>query len=132
MVPLCIGQTLSAIALPLYREFEAVVWWATPVEIASVFARLMRMKQISSRDWVAARQIAEELAEEWSTIQPSEAVRTEATGLLNRYPLRTADALQLAAALAWCNHSPQGSVFLTADDRLREAAVLSGFDTGSL
>jgi len=35
----------------------------------------------------------------------------------------------LAAALEWCEDAPQGRVFLTADRRLREAAMLSGFDT---
>jgi predicted nucleic acid-binding protein len=79
-----------------------------------------------------ARHIAADLSEEWSTIQPSEAVRSQASDLVNRYPLRTADALQLAAALEWCKHSPRGNAFLTADDGLREAALLSGFDAGSL
>ena len=48
--------------------------------------------------------------------------------LLERYDLRAADALQLAAALGWCENAPRGRVFLTADQKLREAALLSGFD----
>jgi hypothetical protein len=47
-------------------------------------------------------------------------------------PLRrsgwSADALQLAAALEWCEGAPQGRVFLTADLKLREAALFSDFD----
>jgi hypothetical protein len=42
--------------------------------------------------------------------------------------LRTADSFQLAAALEWCDDAPQARVFLTADQKLREAAVLTGFD----
>ena len=38
------------------------------------------------------------------------------------------DSLQLAAALSWCEDVPQGRVFLTADQKLREAALLSGLD----
>jgi hypothetical protein len=34
----------------------------------------------------------------------------------------------LAAALEWCEYAPQGRVFLTADQKLRDAALLSGFD----
>jgi len=30
--------------------------------------------------------------------------------------------------LVWCENIPKGRVFLTADRRLREAALLAGFD----
>jgi predicted nucleic acid-binding protein len=42
--------------------------------------------------------------------------------------LRAADALQLAAALEWSQDVPQGRVFLTADQKLREAALMAGFE----
>jgi predicted nucleic acid-binding protein len=48
--------------------------------------------------------------------------------LVDRYDLRAADSFQLAAALEWCEDVPQGRVFLTADQRLREAARFSGFN----
>ncbi len=86
------------------------------------------MKQLNSSDWAKAGRIATALADGWSVIQPSEAVRTKATELVDDYDLRAADALQLAAALAWCENIPQGRVFLTADQKLQEAALLSGFD----
>jgi hypothetical protein len=41
--------------------------------------------------------------------------------------LRAADALQLAAALIWCEEQPAGEVFVCLDDRLREAARREGF-----
>jgi hypothetical protein len=47
---------------------------------------------------------------------------------VDRYDLRAADSLQLAAALEWCEDAPQGRIFLTTDRKLREAALLSGFD----
>jgi len=47
---------------------------------------------------------------------------------VNRYDLRAADALQLAAALVWCEDVPQGRLFLTTDQKLQEATMLSGFD----
>ncbi|HXM20881.1 MAG TPA: hypothetical protein VN948_06425 [Terriglobales bacterium] len=52
----------------------------------------------------------------------------KAVQLVERYDLRAADSLQLAAALGWCEDEPHGRVFLTADQKLREAALLSGFD----
>ena len=128
LVPLCVGQSTTPRAIALYKTYEAVVWWATPVEIASALARLVRMKQLDSSDWARARQLAATLADAWFAIQPSDGLRAKATQLVDRYDLRAADALQLAAALEWCQDGPRGQVFLTADQKLREAAVLAGFD----
>jgi predicted nucleic acid-binding protein len=104
-----------------------VVWWATPVEIASALRRLVRMKQLTPDDWVTSRRLALDLAESWRIVQPSNALRANATQLVERYDLKAADALQLAAAMDWCEGAPRGEVFLTGDQRLREAAILSGF-----
>jgi predicted nucleic acid-binding protein len=52
--------------------------------------------------------------------------------LVDRYDLRAADALQLAAALVWCEDLPQGRMFLTADKKLQQAAMLSGFDAAEI
>jgi predicted nucleic acid-binding protein len=129
LVPLCVGQSTTPRAIALYKSYEAVVWWATPVEIASALARLVRTQQLDSGDWARARRLAGALADAWFVIQPSDALRAKATQLVDRYDLRAADALQLAAALEWCDDVPQGRVFLTADQKLRDAAVLAGFDS---
>lgn len=115
-------------AIALYKTYDAVVWWATPVEIAGALARLLRMKQLDSADWTKSRRLATTLADSWSVIQPSDALRAKATQLVDGYDLRAADALQLAAALEWCQDVPQGRVLLTADQKLRDAAMLNGFD----
>ena len=128
LVPLCVIQGITTSAVSLYKSYPAVVWWATPVEIASALARLMRTNEISTSECAKARQVAVALADEWSVIQPSNALRDHATRLVDRYDLKAADAMQLAAALNWCENAPRGEIFLTADQRLREAAVLSGFD----
>jgi predicted nucleic acid-binding protein len=101
---------------------------ATPVEIASALARLLRTREISSGNCAKARQVAAALADEWSVIQPSNALRDHAMQLVDRYDLKAADAMQLAAALDWCENVPRREIFPTADQELREAAVLSGFD----
>ena len=86
------------------------------------------MKQLNFSDWAKAGKIAKALANNWGVIRQSEALRAKATELVVRYDLRAADALQLAAALAWCEDLPQDRVFLTADQKLQEAASQSGFD----
>jgi predicted nucleic acid-binding protein len=128
LVPLCAHQDLTPRVVALYRSYGLVVWWATPVEIASALRRLVRMEQLPSDDWATSRRLARDLAESWRVVQPSNSLRNKATQLVDRYELKAADALQLAAALEWCEDMPQGRVFLAADQRLREAAVLSGFD----
>ena len=114
--------------IALYKNHGVVVWWATPVEIASALARLARMKQINATDYTKARKLADVLSDSWSVIQPSDALRSRALRLVERYDLRAADSLQLAAALEWCEDVPNGRVFLTVDESLREAAFLAGFD----
>jgi len=128
LVPLCARQGITPRAISLYKLHDAVVWWATPVEIASALARLVRMKQLDSSDWTKARKLAKRLADAWSVIQPSDALRAKSIQIVDRYDLRAADSFQLAAALEWCEDAPQGRVFLTTDQKLREAALLSGFD----
>jgi len=65
------------------------------------------MKQLSSGDWANAK-LAKIIADSWSLIQPSNILRSKAAQLVDRYDLRAADSLQLAAALAWCEDAPQG------------------------
>jgi hypothetical protein len=58
-----------------------------------------------------------------------EAPRLSAETLLARHPLRAADSLQLAAALAWREGHPGAASFVTLDRRLKEAAAIEGFRT---
>lgn len=44
------------------------------------------------------------------------------------YPLKAADALQLAAALRWCEVDTDDRRFVCLDNRLRRAAEDEGFD----
>jgi len=111
----------------LYAIYEVVVWWATPLEIASALARLARMGQLDADGWAQSRKLADDLARRWRVVQPSDGLRSIAARLLGRYDLRAGDALQLAAALQWCEGNPQGSPFVAADLRLSDAAMQSGF-----
>ena len=128
LVPLCVHQNITPSVVSLYRSYQAVVWWATPVEIASALARLLRTREIDSGEWAKARHVAVALADERTVVQPSNALRSNAAQLVDRCDLKAADAMQLAAALEWCESIPEDRVFLTSDHKLREAATLSGFD----
>jgi predicted nucleic acid-binding protein len=54
-------------------------------------------------------------------------VRQTAIRLLRVHPLRTADALQLAAAIAAAEDHPATLPFVTLDERLAQAAEREGF-----
>jgi len=88
LVPLCVRQGITPRAIAQYDSYDAIVWWATPVEIASALARLVRMKQLDSGDWTKARKLAQKLADSWSLIQPSNVLRSKAVQLVERYDLR--------------------------------------------
>jgi predicted nucleic acid-binding protein len=128
LVPLCVRQGITPRAVALYKTCDPVVWWATPVEIASALARLVRMNQLNTHDWAKAAKLAGALAGSWSVVQPSDALRATSMQLVDHYDLRAADSFQLAAALEWCEYNTQGRIFLTTDQKLREAALLNGFD----
>lgn len=58
----------------------------------------------------------------------SAVLRAEAERFLDRYPLKAADALQLAAAFAWCGGNPEGRKFICLDRQLNRAAESEGFE----
>lgn len=128
LLPLCVRQSATAKASTLYKKYEMVVWWGAPVEIANILARLVRLHHIDSKGWTAAWKLAKSLSESWAMMQPSEALRSRAIRLVDRYDLSAGSALQLAAALEWCEGIPQERVFLTLDKQLREAALLCDFN----
>lgn len=128
LVPLCVQESKSAKAKSLYQQYRIVVWWGTPVEIASAIARLLRMNLIQASDWLSALKTSAVLAQSWSVVEPSSTLRATAEQLVKNYDLRAGDALQLAAALAWCEGNPNGATFLASDERLLQTAMLIGFD----
>jgi predicted nucleic acid-binding protein len=127
IVPLCTVQRVSGSALSLFNRYDLVVWCTTTVEIISALTRLLRLSQTSAIEFKQAKHQAEMLAADWRVIGLSQRILKNACQLLEQNPLRAADAMQLAAALEACEHAPQEYVFITADQRLAEAARKTGF-----
>jgi predicted nucleic acid-binding protein len=127
LVPLCIPHQASARLHTLYRNYSLVVWWATSVEAQSAFARDMRAGILTGLEFRQAQQRLENLRDIWLEVQPVESLRSLAEVLLERYPLRAADALQLAAAYTWSGNRPFCRRLISGDTRLLEAAEAVGF-----
>ena len=127
LIPLCVSQPMTDTARWLFERYGIVAWWATQVEIISGLTRLERMGQITHERFLIGKQIAREIVRDWHSVGSTKSIALDACSLLELYPLRAADALQLAAALEWCEGKPKGQVFLTFDQRLGEAAAKAGF-----
>jgi predicted nucleic acid-binding protein len=127
LTPLCAEQSTSDHARALLPQFPPAVWWSASVEIRSAVERLYRSGDLDHDSKLLALARLYELSRNWDEVQPSDAVRDRAKALLDIYPLRAADGLQLAAALVWCRNRPAGRTFLCADRRLSEAATRAGF-----
>jgi predicted nucleic acid-binding protein len=85
------------------------------------------MNEITHDQFLVGKQREESLAQVWDTVSPSRSILVRARLLVETYPLRAADALQMAAALDYFETLPKGNVFITADQRLADAAHQSGF-----
>lgn len=117
-------ETLQALAA---NDPAMLVWWATEVECASAIARLDRDGALDDLAVTQAFQRLKHLASGWHEVDPSDSLREAAVRFLRVHPLRTADALQLAAAFIAAERRPSSLEVLTLDDRLAAAARKEGF-----
>lgn len=127
LVPLCIREAASHRAQSQLGRFAPVVWWGSLVEIHSAICRLHRNKEITNLEKKGAVARLGLLSRGWREILPNDRIRDIATQSLDKYFLRAADSLQLAAALTWCEERPAGKTFICGDHRLAEAADSAGF-----
>jgi uncharacterized protein len=128
LLPLLLEEAHSEFVRSIAGEDgQMVVWWGTPLECRSAFARLKREGILASSHEQELIELLEELSSSWVEILAGENVRKTASRLLMTHPLRAADALQLAAALIWSGTPVEKNEFVCLDTRLREAARNEGF-----
>ena len=128
LVPLVAPESESAaLAALITDDKEVTIWWVTPLECHSALHRRHRERPLPAAELTTAVERIRTIVEHADTISPSDELRRRAARLLAVHDLRAADALQLAAALLWCEEQPHGEGFVSLDARLREAAVKEGF-----
>jgi predicted nucleic acid-binding protein len=108
-------------------DAHVVLWWASPVECQSALHRAHHAGTLPVTTLREALARLSALVEDFDVIAPTSRVRERAGRLVAAHPLRAADALQLAAALAWCDEAPRGNGFVCLDERLCVAARTEGF-----
>ena len=111
-----------------YRWAFRRIWWATPLECQSAVQRRHRESPLSPSTLAQVTERLRAIVELADTVAPTDELRRRAARLVAVHPLRAADALQLAAALIWCEEQPHNEVFVSLDGRLRDAARSEGFD----
>lgn len=129
LIFLCTNQPSKSDVDALFQRFEIVAWWATSVEARSSLARLVRMMELDQMELDKAIDRLEDLRIDWMEIDPNDSLRSFAEDLPDRFALRAADALQLAAACLWTMQRPAGRPFISGDKRLLDAAEQLGFRT---
>jgi uncharacterized protein len=129
IVPLLFSERRSREIGELLRaDPEIVVWWGTRLECVSALRRREREGAIDSAGARQAMALLDALTTAWSEVLPSEVVRAEAERALAVHPLRSADALQLGAAITWRRAPTQRAEIVCLDERLHEAASREGFE----
>ena len=128
MVALLVEEPQSARRREAIRRDPMIVtWWGSRIECASALNRLEREGRFEGGGFDCAVEQLGLLAEAWIEIEPIEQVRKRALRLLRLHPLRAADSLQLAAALAAADEDPQRLDLVSSDDLLSRAAHREGF-----
>jgi uncharacterized protein len=102
-------------------------WMMTRVEVLAAIARKRRERPDMVALWNRAVRDVNEISLRWIEIYDAVAARIHAERIVLDYPLRTADALQLGAALVAADGDPQSLELVTLDRRLAQAARHEGF-----
>ena len=120
-------ETSSERTKQLEQDPLMVVWWGTSVEVESALFRRSANIEIDVGNTERARNRLTFLSNSWIEIQPTDSIREMAKRLIRVHGLRSADSLQLAAALGACGNHPKNQNFLTGDQNLKRAATKEGF-----
>ena len=132
LVPLVTQDQVNDALESLYGDGSDIwIWWVTPVEIASSVARRERQGELTAQVASSGYATLARMASTWHEVLPGEPLRQAAQRLLRVHPLRAADSLQLAAALAISGTSVKSMEFVSCDARLAEAAAREGLEVVS-
>lgn len=130
LVPLLVEEQSTERISQIFQEGEEmIVWWGTPVECASALSRVEREGYLTAHDSTISFKRLDALAASWIQIEPVDEIREIARRFLRVHPLRSADALQLAAAFVASEKRPDTLEVVTLDERLFLVAEREGFMT---
>jgi predicted nucleic acid-binding protein len=128
IIPLWLAEQGSTRAKSWYRnDPDVIVWTLTRVEIFSALARRRREVPAAVSRLLAVRRDFIRAWDQWSEVTAIEIVRRHAERIVESYPLRAADALQIGAAVVAAEDNPAALEFVSFDENLAGAAEREGF-----
>jgi predicted nucleic acid-binding protein len=100
LIPLIVREKTSDLTDRILREdLGIVVWWETEAECVGALAKKFRDQRFTDEEVDEALERLAILIDNWAEMQPTNEARVRAERLLFLHDLKTADAMQLAAAL---------------------------------
>lgn len=96
-------------------------------EVISALCRRRREKKLSHKQYLTTKQTLFEDAEDANIVSITDEVVARAVHLLERWPLRSADSIQVASAVEW-----SADLFVSADARQCTAARGYGLEVEEL
>ena len=117
----------DAVRRILEEDGSVALWWGAHVEYAAAASRRERERILTAQQAATLLRRFNTLAQSCHEVQPSPKIRLLAQRLLRVHPLKAADALQLAAALAVAEDDPASIGFVCFDTWLNRAAAREGF-----
>jgi predicted nucleic acid-binding protein len=128
LVAFLLDQGASTAVRELFaRDPDIGTWALSDTEVYSALCRLEREGSLSPDGFQTASDHFERLWRGVYVITAVDAVKHRARRLLRTHALRSADALQLGAALVATADAPWRAHLVTLDTRLAEAARREGF-----
>ena len=127
IVPLLVREPNTSQAEDyLKSDTDILVWCLTELEATSAINRRLRSGEINFGHFRAAEARLKRLADSWDQILFTNKLMQLSARLLRTHPLRTADSLQLAAALVAGRTNPSQVRFYSYYEKLNEAAEREG------
>jgi prevent-host-death family protein len=128
VIPLLVAETASRDIQDLFEADPVmIVWWATDIECVSAIARQQRLGRLAEQTAVNGTSGLTRFVTPGTKWSPRMAFVSLQSVSPPMHDLRTADALQLAAALFASEDRPSTLEFLSLDERLQTAARREGF-----
>ena len=127
LAALGVDEPRRQLALRILEEDDRMaVWWGAPVEYVAALSRRERDGTLTTNEVSAHLVRLHALSQVCYEVQPGRRIKGLAQRLLCVHPLRAADSLQLAAALAVAEGDPSSVGFVCFDARLNQAASREG------
>lgn len=128
LVPLVVDEPTTKAARDLLsNDADVLIWTMTSVELLSALGRLGRLSEGLQDLLPSMRAHALDLVGRCVLVTDVDGVRRRAERLVGVHPFASADAMQLAAALAASEDRPERLDIVTLDAQLARSARLEGF-----